>query len=250
MSEKLCLQWNDFQDNVKSAFGNLRESTDFADVTLACEDGHQIEAHKVILAASSPFFQNILKNSKHSHPLIFMRGVKADELAAMVDFMYYGEANVYRQNLASFLVISEELQLQGLKSSDDEGNLNEVEEVEQHTKPAAEGSNSTYQRDQIRPNTKTPRKESKISMDPKTKLKIEDIASAIPATPLSFSGDLQQLEETVKPVKSQNLISKSCQKVSIPCNFCDEMFGSSQNKIRFKTINGLKKHLSRYHKEH
>ena len=161
MSEKLCLQWNEFQDNVKKAFGNLRESTDFADVTLACEDGHQIEAHKVILAASSPFFQNILKNSKHSHPLIFMRGVKADELAAMVDFMYYGEANVYRQNLASFLVVSEELQLQGLKSSDDEGNLNEVEEVEQHTKPAAEGSNSTYQRDQIRPNTKAPRKESK-----------------------------------------------------------------------------------------
>ena len=245
MSEKLCLQWNEFQDNVKSAFGNLRESTDFADVTLACEDGHQIEAHKVILAASSPFFQNILKNSKHSHPLIFMRGVKADELAAMVDFMYYGEANVYRQNLASFLVISEELQLQGLKSSDDEG---ELKEVDQQTKPAAAlGSKQTYKRDQIRPNTKTPRKESKNSRDPKTELKIEDIA-----TPLSFSVDLQQLEETVKPVKSQNLISnsKSCQKVSIPCNFCDEMFGSSQNKIRFKTINGLKKHLSRYHKEH
>ena len=33
-------------------------------------DGHQIEAHKVILAASSPFFQAILKKNKHSHPLI------------------------------------------------------------------------------------------------------------------------------------------------------------------------------------
>ena len=53
MSEKLCLKWNDFQENVRSAFGNLREDNDFADVTLACEDGQQIEAHKVILAASS-----------------------------------------------------------------------------------------------------------------------------------------------------------------------------------------------------
>ena len=44
MSEKLCLQWNDFQENVKSAFGNLREDIDFADVTLACEDGQQVEA--------------------------------------------------------------------------------------------------------------------------------------------------------------------------------------------------------------
>ena len=55
MSEKLCLQWNDFQENVKSAFGTLREDKDFADVTLACEDGQQVEADKVILAASSPF---------------------------------------------------------------------------------------------------------------------------------------------------------------------------------------------------
>ena len=56
MSEKLCLQWNDFLENVKSAFGNLREDNDFTDVTLACEGGQQVEAHKVILAASSPFF--------------------------------------------------------------------------------------------------------------------------------------------------------------------------------------------------
>ena len=57
MSEKLCLQWNDFQDNIKTAFGNLREDTDF--VTLACEDGKQVDAHKVILATSSPFFQKL-----------------------------------------------------------------------------------------------------------------------------------------------------------------------------------------------
>ena len=52
MSEKLCLKWNDFQENVNSAFGDLRGSGDFSDVTLACEDGQQIEAHKVVLAAS------------------------------------------------------------------------------------------------------------------------------------------------------------------------------------------------------
>ena len=52
MSEKLCLQWNNFKDNVNSAFVNLREDKDFSDVTLACEDGQQVEAHKVILAAS------------------------------------------------------------------------------------------------------------------------------------------------------------------------------------------------------
>ena len=69
MEEKLCLKWNDFQDNVKSAFTSLRDSTDFADVTLVCEDGKQIEAHKVILATSSPLFQALLNRSKHSYPM-------------------------------------------------------------------------------------------------------------------------------------------------------------------------------------
>ena len=80
MSEKLYLQWNDFKDNLTSVFTNLREGHDFADVTLACEDGQQVEAHKVILASSSPFFQKLLGRNKHPHPLIYMRG-KSFELA-------------------------------------------------------------------------------------------------------------------------------------------------------------------------
>ena len=117
MAEKLCLQWNDFQENVKNAFGNLRDCTDFVDVTLACEDGRDIEAHRVILVASSPFFQRILKRNKHNHPMIYMRGMKSDDLTAIVDFLYYGEAKVYQENLDGFLAIAEELQLKGLEGS-------------------------------------------------------------------------------------------------------------------------------------
>ena len=109
MSEKLCLQWNDFQDNIKSAFGNLREDNDFTDVTLACEDGQQVEAHKVILAGSSPFFQKLLKRNHHPHPLIFMRNVSSENLEAIVDFLYFGEANVLEENLETFLIVAEEL---------------------------------------------------------------------------------------------------------------------------------------------
>ena len=64
MSEKLCLQWNDFQENIKIAFGNLREDKDFKDVTLVSEDGQQVEVHKVILAALSPFFPKVTKNKQ------------------------------------------------------------------------------------------------------------------------------------------------------------------------------------------
>ena len=102
MSEKLCLKWNDFQENVNTAFTSLREDKEFSDVTLVCEDGHQLEAHKLILVASSPVFLNLLKKSRHPHPLIYMKGIKFEDLQAMVDFLYRGEANVFKRILNLF----------------------------------------------------------------------------------------------------------------------------------------------------
>ena len=133
MSEKLCLQWNDFRDNVISAFGTLRDGKDFSDVTLACEDGEQVEAHRVILAGSSPFFENLLRRNKHVHPLIYMRGVSSKVLVAIVDFLYCGEANVYQENLDSFLAIAEELKLKGLMGSSD---VDEVSDNDLFKKPS------------------------------------------------------------------------------------------------------------------
>ena len=85
----------------------MREDNDLADVTLACEDGQQMEAHKVILAATSPFFQKLLGRNKHPHPLIFMKGTKFEDLLAIVEFLYRGEANVFQENLDSFLAFAE-----------------------------------------------------------------------------------------------------------------------------------------------
>ena len=114
MSEKLCLQWNNFKENVNSAFGKLRIDKAFTDVTLVCEDGQQMEAHKVILACSSPLFETILQKSKHPHPLIYLRGFQSKDFASILDFLYFGEANVYQEDLDSFLAIAEEIKLKGL----------------------------------------------------------------------------------------------------------------------------------------
>ena len=89
------------------------------DVTLACEDGKQMEAHKVVLAATSPFFLDLLKKNKHPHPLIYMKGTKSDSLAAMLDFFCRGKANVSQENLEDFLLLADELKLKGLSGLED-----------------------------------------------------------------------------------------------------------------------------------
>ena len=120
MEEKLCLKWNDFQHNVTSCFQDLKGDTDFADVTLACED-RTFEAHKVILSACSPFMRSLLKKTnKHPHPLFYLRGVEARVLEAMLEFIYQGEANIVHEDLDKFLNTAEEFQLKGLTRNNEE----------------------------------------------------------------------------------------------------------------------------------
>ena len=90
MSQKLCVQWDAFKEDLNSTFQRLRADKEFTDVTLACEDGQQMEAHKVILAASSPLFEKILQKNKHPHPVIYLKGFQSKDFVSILDFLYFG----------------------------------------------------------------------------------------------------------------------------------------------------------------
>ena len=261
MSEKLCLQWNDFQENVKTAFGNLREDKHFTDVTLACEDGQQLEAHKVILAASSLFFRKLLEKNKHPHPLVFMRGLKSEDLVAIVDFLYFGEANVYQEYLDSFLAIAGELQLKGLMGKTDEKVENYENQESIMTKPITKPTMSNV--------SKTKRTFHEIQSLQNTNGADLDAKNTV-ALSSHFSGDLEELEQQVQSMmgKSQNkrsngrqkaFICKVCGKegagsaikehievnhldgIVLPCNQCEKTF---------RCRKGLMAHVRKFHQEY
>ena len=124
-SDKFCLHWNDFAANISSALKDLRHEADLFDVTLACEDD-SVKAHKLILSACSPFFRNIFKTNQHSHPLLYLRGIKSVELTQILNFIYYGEVNVAQEDLKSFLVVAEDLKIKGLTEQKDTNILKET----------------------------------------------------------------------------------------------------------------------------
>jgi len=119
-SEKFCLSWNDFESNISLSFRELREEKDFFDVTLSCGD-EQIQAHKLILSACSPFFRGVLKKNAHQHPLLYLKGVKFRDLQAVLNFMYHGEVNVAQEELNSFLAVAEDLKVKGLTQNNQSG---------------------------------------------------------------------------------------------------------------------------------
>eukprot|EP00092_Neocalanus_flemingeri_P039009 GFUD01042465.1.p1 GENE.GFUD01042465.1~~GFUD01042465.1.p1 ORF type:complete len:263 (-),score=54.48 GFUD01042465.1:99-887(-) len=136
ISEKFCLKWNEFQLSVSQSFQDLRSSEEFCDVTIACEDDQQIEAHKVVLAASSPFFRNILRKNKHPHPLLYLKGIKHSDLLPVLDFIYQGEASVAQEDITRFMAIAEDLKLKGL-TNENQSEQNESKPLHDFQKPQA-----------------------------------------------------------------------------------------------------------------
>ena len=118
-SEKFCLKWNDFESNISVSFKSIREDKELFDVTLACDD-NQIQAHKLILSACSPFFRDVFRRNPHQHPLLYLRGIKYRDIESILQFMYHGEVNVAQEDLNNFLSISEELRVKGLTQGKDE----------------------------------------------------------------------------------------------------------------------------------
>ena len=116
-SDTFCLKWNEFENNVSSTLKSFKDEEDFFDVTLACEDD-QVQAHKLIISACSPFFRQVLRRHKHSAPLLYLKGVRFKDMVALLTFMYHGEVNVAQEDISQFLATAEELQVKGLTHKD------------------------------------------------------------------------------------------------------------------------------------
>ena len=231
MSEKLCLQWNEFKENVIFAFGSLREDNNFADVTLACEDGQQVEAHKVILATSSPFFKMLIGRNKHPHPLIYMKGVKYANLLAILEFLYRGEANLFQDDLDSFLAIAEELKLKGLTG---------VETAEAESNEARRPVDRGF--DQfIKGETSSLKQSSLSSTFDRGSRNHRSGANGVIATLNHFSGDFKELDE-----KCDSMIEKTMDRVqgkaAFECKVCGKQAlhkGNMRKHIEANHLEGV-----------
>jgi len=142
-NEKFCLRWNDFESNISVAFRDIREDKEFFDCTLSC-GSRQIQAHKLILSACSPFFRSVFKQNPHQHPLLYLKGVEFVNLQSVLSFMYHGEVNVAQEELNSFLSVAEDLEVKGLTQNHSPNNSknNSKQEPASHKKTVFETSSS------------------------------------------------------------------------------------------------------------
>merc|ERR1711915_853975 len=84
--------------------------------TLACDDGEQISAHKIILSSSSGVFEKILAKNPDKHMLLYLRGLSVNDLKSLLQFIYLGEVNLEENKVDEFLMIASEFQVRGLEN--------------------------------------------------------------------------------------------------------------------------------------
>uniref|UniRef100_A0A182Q959 BTB domain-containing protein n=1 Tax=Anopheles farauti TaxID=69004 RepID=A0A182Q959_9DIPT len=118
-SQRFCLRWNNHQTNLLSVFDQLLHDETFIDVTLAVE-GQHLKAHKMVLSACSPYFQQLFVNHPEKHPIVILRDVPFKDMKCLLDFMYRGEVSVDQDRLAAFLRVAESLRIKGLTEVNDD----------------------------------------------------------------------------------------------------------------------------------
>ena len=144
MDSKFSVSHNFSKELGEVYLKHIQEDTFFTDVTLACSDGKQIEAHRVILSSQSRFFNRILTSNTKRQLLVYIPNISYSELQQILKFLYQGQLEVNEHDLEKFLSLGKELEVVGLSD------LTETEEKDEksHMVLSQKKDNGKYACDQ------------------------------------------------------------------------------------------------------
>jgi len=138
-AQQFCLKWNNHQANMLSVFDRLLSNKSLVDVTIGCE-GRQVKAHKVVLSACSPFFENLFTENPCKHPIVILKDIRYADLKALVEFMYKGEVNVVQEQLPTLLKTAEALKIKGLAEVTGDGKSDDKPNASVTPRPESPGT--------------------------------------------------------------------------------------------------------------
>merc|ERR1719507_2569010 len=107
------------------------------------------KCHKIVLAASSDYFQKLFIDNNSEHPIVFLKDVLVSQVKAILDYMYRGEVSVAQQELPALLRVAELLRVKGMIEESKEAKL----EKEGERKEGRQGSTDSAPPNSVVPPT-------------------------------------------------------------------------------------------------
>jgi len=85
MGEKTFnLTWNNHLANLSGLFEALYRSGSLTDATLACQGG-MLRAHRLVLAACSPYFERVFKEHCTEQPILILKGKASTRAVSILE---------------------------------------------------------------------------------------------------------------------------------------------------------------------
>lgn len=116
------------------------------DITLSCE-GKTLKAHKLILSASSPLFENLILENPSQHPIFIFQETKYSDLKSIIEFIYKGEICVSCDQLFTFLKTAKALKIRGIDDEDNDTISSQITRKNMTEETFPEIVQSSYKRD-------------------------------------------------------------------------------------------------------
>merc|ERR1719509_603746 len=170
-SEVFDLAWRDFPSHLQDFSAGLLEDQSLMDISLACEGGEVVQAHRLILSACSPWFQQVISSLPPSpRPVVAVWEAKPRVLTAILVYMYRGTVQVLQDDLPMFLKLAERLKVKGLVEKA-ESEREELESLRQEMKDIEEDAPVKEEANEFKPE---PKKEIRLQKTKSYSGKVEN----------------------------------------------------------------------------
>ena len=120
MTKQVVLTSETHSNQLVTTFSDLFKHNALTDVTIVCQDKAKIEAHRIVLCAGSSLFKEFFINNTQTHPILYLKGIKQQELMPLMEFMYFGETTIVQDNINDFLSVARDLEVSGLEETIDQ----------------------------------------------------------------------------------------------------------------------------------
>ncbi|XP_044758585.1 zinc finger homeobox protein 4-like isoform X2 [Coccinella septempunctata] len=102
-----------YLQNISDAFKTLYNEEQLSDVTIYCKEG-SLKAHKLILAASSPYFCKIFRENRNEFPILILHGTSMTQMKNLIDLLYTGITDVKKDDIESLNRLIREFEIKGV----------------------------------------------------------------------------------------------------------------------------------------
>ena len=109
---KLSLAQKDFELFKDGSVKDILNEKRYTDITLACNDDKQIDAHRIILSSHSLFFRRILQQNDRRDMLLYLPNASSIELENILEFLYLGQTEVDENDFEKFLRLGKVFEIQ------------------------------------------------------------------------------------------------------------------------------------------